>query len=81
MTCKKDDDAEPEKIDGKSSRKEQPEKRQVEIDMPHFSEERWLQLNDNCLSQVNKKELHNGKRLSDLHINYAQALLQKQIPD
>ena len=81
MTCKKDNDAEPEKKEGKSSRKEQPEKKQVKIDVPNFSEERWLQLNDNCLSQVNKKELRNGKRLSDLHINYAQALLQKQFPE
>ena len=81
MTCKKDNDAEPEKKEGKSSRKEQPEKKQAEIDVPNFSEVRWLQLNDNCLSQVNKRELCDGKRLSDLHINYAQALLQKQFPE
>ena len=80
MTCKKDDDAEPEKKEGKRSRKEQPEKKQAEIDVPNFSEERWRQLN-NCLSQVNKRELCDGKRLSDLHINYAQALLQKQFPE
>ena len=81
MTFKKDDDAEPEKKEGKRSRKEQPEKKQAEIDVPNFSEVRWLQLNDNCLSQVNKRELCDGKRLSEFHINYAQALLQKQFPE
>ena len=38
MSCKKDDDAEPEKKEGKRSKKEQPEKKQVEIDVPNFSE-------------------------------------------
>ena len=42
---------------GESGRKEQPEEKQVEIDALNFSEDRWLQLNDNCLLQVNKKEL------------------------
>ena len=30
---------------------------------------------------MNKRELCDGKRLSDLHINYAQALLQKQFSE
>ena len=60
-----------------------PGQKRVDIDIDahkNSSEEMWLQLDTNSLSQHERKELCDGKRLTDLHINYAQALLKKQFP-
>ena len=40
----------------------------------------WVQLDGIVLSQTEKDQLCNGEWLTDMHVNYAQALLKKKFP-
>ena len=40
----------------------------------------WVSCNGYCLYTKNKQQLHNGRQLTDKHINGAQALLKMQYP-
>lgn len=41
----------------------------------------WLSCNGICLTMEDKRNLIEGLKLSDRHINYSQKLLQNQFPD
>ena len=69
--------------DSPACEEEVPDEEKVDtlmINDSRSSEEKWLQVDANSLSQRERRELCNGSRLNDLHISYAQALLKKQFP-
>ena len=69
--------------DSPACEEEVPDEEKVDtlmINDSRSSEEKWLQVDANSLSQRERRELCNESRLDDLHISYAQALLKKQFP-